>query len=120
MEYKKVLDEVMDKVKGAIYITFCGSDGLGIANSTDNVLPPDVDLGDEKITSYLVSKSNVLRDMKIGKIREDITITKNYIILVRMVTEDYFVGMVCTHAVNVKVARYYLYKITKMFRDELR
>ncbi|TYB32044.1 MAG: hypothetical protein FXF47_01100 [Candidatus Mcinerneyibacterium aminivorans] len=120
MDYKKVLDEVMSKVKGAIYVTFCGSDGLGIASSTDNVLPPEVDLGDEKITSFLVSKANVLRDMNIGRIKEDITITKNYIILVRMVTDDYFVSMVCTHAVNIKIARYYLYKVAKMFRKELK
>lgn len=120
MNYKKVLDEVMRKVKGSIYVTFCGSDGLGIASSTDSVLPPDVDLGDEKITSYLVSKANALKDMKIGKIKEDITITQNYIVLVKMVTSDYFVSIVCTHAVNIKIARYYLYKIAKMFREELK
>jgi|SRR6056297_3486084 len=119
MDYKEVLEDVLGKVKGAIYLTFCGSDGLGIAQSSDTVLPPDIELGDEKIASFLVTKMSVIKEMNLSQTKEDITITDHYVVLVRMVSSDYFISMVCTHAVDIKIARYYMYKLANTFKKHL-
>ncbi|HDS02938.1 MAG TPA: hypothetical protein ENN72_04425 [Firmicutes bacterium] len=119
MDYKVMLDGTLKKVEGALIVSFCGVDGLGIASSTYPVLPPNLELGDAQVATFLVHKRDSLKQIGIEGFVEDITIAGRYVVLIRMVSEDYFVSMTCSQVVNVKKARYYLYLLAEQLRQEI-
>lgn len=119
MDYKVMLDDTLKKIEGALVVSFCGIDGLGIANSTYPVLPPNLEIGDAQIATYIVHKRESLKQIGVEGINEDITISGRYVLLLRMVTEDYFVSMICSQVVDIKKARYHLYLLADQLRKEI-
>ncbi|GEM_PF-2098661 len=119
MDYKVMLDSTLKKIEGALVVSFCGIDGLGIANATYPVLPPSLQIGDAQMATYIIHKRESLKQVGVEGIQEDITISDRYVVLLRMVNEDYFVSMVCSQLVNIKKARYHLYLLADQLRKEI-
>ena len=119
MDYKKLLETFLRSVNGALVVSFCGMDGLGIANATYDILPPNLEVGDAQISALISHKKDSLKQIGITDFIEDIIIVKNYVILIRMLSDDYFVFMTCNNLVDIKLARYRLYQLAEKLKSEI-
>lgn len=119
MDYTSLLQQTLKQVDGALIISFCGIDGLPVAHATYTLLPPNLQIGDAHVATFVAHKRDSLKQMGITGLVEDISFTPMYVVLIRMISEDYFVSMVCSHATDIKKARYALFLLTSALQKEI-
>ncbi len=119
MDYTGLLQQTLKQVEGTFIVSFCGIDGLAVAHATYPLLPPNLQVGDAHVATFVSHKRESLKQMGITGFTEDISITPMYVVLIRMINDDYFVSMVCSHVTDIKKARYYLYLLTNTLKKEI-
>lgn len=116
--FKEILEEVVNSVDGVKGVCLMGMDGIAIEQvvSDGNV---NVDEVGVEIGSIIKKIEELSPYLKGGNLREFDLIFEEYLVVVRKVTEDYFVFIILDPYGNFGKARYYIRKVLPDIRREL-
>lgn len=106
--FNEILQRIVDETAGAVGAVLMGYDGIPV----DQHFLPD---GDLDLQMVAVEYSNVLKEirktaelLKLGDTEEVSIKTERYMIVIRMVTEEYFVALTLRRDGNFGKGRYLL------------
>jgi predicted regulator of Ras-like GTPase activity (Roadblock/LC7/MglB family) len=106
--FSKILQRIVEETAGAIGSVLMGYDGIAI----DQFFSPDEEID---LNMVVVEYSNVLKEIRktaeilnLGEMHEISIRTDRFIIVIRMLTSEYFVALIIDHDGNFGKGRYLL------------
>ena len=106
--FSEILQRIVEETAGGIGAVLMGYDGIAI----DQFFAPDEEID---LHMVVVEYSNVLKEIRktaeilsLGEMEEISIRTDRYIIVIRMLNEDYFVALIINHDGNFGKGRYLL------------
>lgn len=118
MDFREILEQIMERTKEAYCVLLMGSDGIAIEKIIGNELS-NLDILAAEYTNILKVTSDSLKEIETGRIKEIINITDNTIILLHSLTNDYFLFMALPGDSNFGRARFELKRAKYMLEKEL-
>ena len=119
MAFDVILKSIVDGMKGSLGCTLMGVDGIAIQEYKPEGAECDIEtLGIEygKITGEIKSASAVLN---LGDVEEVMVTFKGTKVILRLVTEEYFLAHILGPGANFGKARYLLKKAARQALKEL-
>ncbi len=114
--FKEVLQEIRDRVDGAVAVSLIGLDGIAIESIKTNGVPLDA-LGAE--FGGFIKSIRPNAELNTGEVLQFALVTEKYITFLSAVTPEYFVLLVMRPDGNYGRARYELARAKHLLRDEL-
>ena len=116
--FAEILESIMKKVEGALGAVIMGMDGISIEKrSLDAAI--GLEMLAAEYTSLLRAASCATPELEAGPLEELIVSTGHQIILVQMVTVEYFILALLSHEGNLGRARFELKKAKYILAKEL-
>jgi predicted regulator of Ras-like GTPase activity (Roadblock/LC7/MglB family) len=117
MSFSEVLKEAVDRVDGAVSAMIIGSDGMPVeTHTTEEVLNTD-DLSAE--SSQMIQDINVAAEtLKIGDAQEFTVVSDICSIILRRVTEEYYLALVIKTGGNYGKGRFVLRTLVPRIEEE--
>lgn len=104
--FSKILQRIVEETGGGVGSVLMGYDGIAV----DQFFLPDEEID---LQMVVVEYSNVLKEIRktaeilsLGEMEEISIRTDRFIIVIRMLNDDYFVALVINHDGNFGKARY--------------
>jgi predicted regulator of Ras-like GTPase activity (Roadblock/LC7/MglB family) len=116
--FAEILDSIMNKVEGALGAIIMGMDGISIEKRSVDVVT-GLEMLSAEFTSLLRSASSATPELEAGPVEELIVATGNRIILVQMITKEYFILAMLSRDGNLGRARFELKKAKYALAKEL-
>ncbi len=114
--FKRILQNICDRVEGAVAVSLIGLDGIAIESVNKDSAPLDV-LGAE-FGSFIKSiRPNA--ELNTGEVLQFALVAEKYITFLSAVTQEYFLLLVMRPDGNYGRARFELAKAKHLLRDEL-
>jgi predicted regulator of Ras-like GTPase activity (Roadblock/LC7/MglB family) len=116
--FGELLDSFLNKVEGALGAVVMGMDGISI----EKRLPDDgtnIEALAAEYTPLLKASSATTQEMSLGFLDELVVSAGNGIIIVRMITPEYFLLVLLSEDGNIGRARFELRKAKFALRKEL-
>jgi predicted regulator of Ras-like GTPase activity (Roadblock/LC7/MglB family) len=117
--FNEILSRIVDQCPGAVGALIMGYDGIGI----DDVVVPGTDLD---LPLVGIEYSNVIKEirnvsdiLRSGALEEVSIKTAQYYMIVRALTEEYFVALVLDRSANFGKGRYLLLRESFALQREL-
>lgn len=104
MDYKVILQGLLDKVTGAIAASFCGTDGIGVETIFNDQQIDPLMAEVELATAYKVV-TEVARHLEAGDIQELVFETQVYLVVLERLSPDYFLSLILKPTGNLGRAR---------------
>ena len=107
--FKEKLERIIERTPGGIGALIMGTDGIAV----EQVLPPaaqdvDLDAASAEFTSLVRSAQQIARNTNFGELRElAVSLEKAYIIM-RLISNEYFLVLALTAESNLGRGRYRL------------
>ena len=116
--FGEVLDSILNKVEGSLGAVVMGTDGISIEN---RVLDPETNIETlaAEYSSLLKGTAVTTQEIGLGSIEELVVSSENRIIVIRMVTSDYFVLALLDRTGNIGRTRFELKKAKFILEKEL-
>jgi predicted regulator of Ras-like GTPase activity (Roadblock/LC7/MglB family) len=118
MDFRQLLDQMMQKFDDAEGIFLMGYDGIAVEKAVKDA-SSNLDMLAAEYTNLLRITKNALRDIEGGNLEEIMNITDTMIILIKCITHEYFLFMVLHHDANFGRARFELKKAHYLLQKEL-
>lgn len=115
--FKKVLQDIRDRVEGALAVSLIGLDGIAIESIRSDGVPLEI-MGAE-FGGFVKSVRLSNTDLDAGDVLQFALITEKYITFLSAVTPEYYVLLVLSPDGNYGRARFELAKAKHLLRDEL-
>lgn len=115
--FSELLDSIVNKVEGTLAAVIMGMDGIAIEK---RILDENINvesLAAEYTTALRLSSSSA-QEVGMGVLQEYILSTENRIIIIRMITPDYFVLLLLAREGNIGRARFELKKAKYLLSKE--
>jgi predicted regulator of Ras-like GTPase activity (Roadblock/LC7/MglB family) len=119
MDFRETLQEICSKVKGSIACSLMGFDGIPV--ETVELARDDLD-----VTAMLVEYTNIFQQvrqaaeaLKSGAMQEAVIRTERLIIILRLLTDNYFLALLLEPSGHVGQGRYRLRVKSADFLQEL-
>lgn len=105
MNLDERLQEILADVDGAIACSLCGLDGVGVANVSKD---PDfqVSAAEVELATMLRTAEKAAKNLQTDGVEELLLITKKLMMVVKMVTKDYYLSLVLSSDGNLGRARF--------------
>jgi predicted regulator of Ras-like GTPase activity (Roadblock/LC7/MglB family) len=116
--FAETLESVMEKVEGALGAVIMGMDGIAIEKRFLDEAANLESLAAE-YTSLLHSSCTSAPEMGLGTLEEFITTTSNRLIVIHMITPEYFLLVILSKTGNLGRARFELKKAKYMLAKEM-
>ena len=117
--FSKILQRIVEETGGGIGAVLMGYDGIAI----DQFFSPDEELD---LQMVVVEYSNVLKEIRktaeilsLGEMEEISIRTDRFIIVIRMLNEEYFVALIIGHDGNFGKGRYLMTRESFNLREAL-
>jgi predicted regulator of Ras-like GTPase activity (Roadblock/LC7/MglB family) len=114
--FKQILQDICDKVEGAVAVSLIGLDGIAIESIKSNGVPLDV-LGAE--FGGFIKSIRPNAELNTGEVLQFALVAEKYITFLSAVTQEYFVLLVMRPDGNYGRARFELARAKHLLRDEL-
>jgi predicted regulator of Ras-like GTPase activity (Roadblock/LC7/MglB family) len=115
--FKEVLQDIRDRVEGALAVSLIGLDGIAIDSIKDDAVALDV-MGAE-FGGFIKSVRLSNTDLDTGDVLQFALVTEKYITFLSAVTPEYYILLVLRPDGNYGRARFELAKAKHLLRDEL-
>jgi predicted regulator of Ras-like GTPase activity (Roadblock/LC7/MglB family) len=117
MSFSNVLKEAVERVNGAISAMILGSDGMPVEeHTTEGILNID-DLSAE--SSQMIQDMNTAAEtLKLGNAQEFMVVSDLCAIIVRRITQDYYLALVIRSGGNYGKGRFILRVLAARIEDE--
>ncbi|MBI4652340.1 hypothetical protein HY745_13910 [Candidatus Desantisbacteria bacterium] len=118
IDFNEKLKTVLENVDGSIAIVFSGLDGIGVANAT---LAEKFDTAvlDVELATMVSSFVKVAGNLQLEKVDELVFKAGNIIFFIKMVGNEYFIGIALNSDANLGRARLEVRKVMPSFEKEL-
>jgi predicted regulator of Ras-like GTPase activity (Roadblock/LC7/MglB family) len=116
--FAEVLESIFEKVEGILGVIVLGMDGISIEKRSREEVPNLEALAAE-YTSLLKGSSATTQDIGLGILEEMIVSSDTRVVLVRMVTPEYFLLAILDGNGNIGRARFELRKAKFSLEKEL-
>lgn len=117
MNFRAVLEEILERVEGAKAISLIGLDGIAIDSVNPGGLPLE---GLSAEFTSIVRGLNVSNtELETGEVRQLTVATGRYVTFLSAVTSDYFILMILSADGNYGRARFELLRAKTRLQDEL-
>ncbi len=118
IDFNEKMKIAVDNIEGAIACIFSGLDGIGVANIIVKEKYDSAVL-DVEMATMLRSFKKVAVNLDLEKVDELIFKAGDLIVFLKMVGEEYFLGIVLSNDANLGRARLEIRKIIPAFEKEL-
>ena len=115
--FSELLDSIVNKVEGSLAAVIMGMDGIAIEKRILNESINVESLAAE-YTSALRLSSSSAQEVGLGMLEEYILSTQNRIVIIRMITSDYFLLLLLAREGNIGRARFELRKAKYLLANE--
>ena len=107
MSFAETLRGLLGRIKGAEMILICGADGIPVehAGATGLVSPDDLSAETSQLMRNI---ADALRSLELGKAEESTFATEKCIIVLRAITDEYYLAAVLSPGGNSGQARFML------------
>jgi predicted regulator of Ras-like GTPase activity (Roadblock/LC7/MglB family) len=115
--FSELLDSIVNKVEGSLAAVIMGMDGIAIEK---RVLDENINVESlaAEYTSALRLSSSSAQEVGLGMLEEYILSTPNRIVIIRMITADYFLLLLLAREGNIGRARFELKKAKYLLAQE--
>ncbi len=114
--FKRTLQDICDRVEGAVAVSLIGLDGIAIESINSDGVPLDV-LGAE--FGGFIKSIRPNAELNTGEVLQFALVAEKYITFLSAVTEEYFLLLVMRPDGNYGRARFELARAKHLLRDEL-
>ncbi len=122
MSFLEILQELADGVRGGVAATIMGMDGLSI----QQYVCPDSGRFGYDVETVAIEYGKVIDEIKkasgllnLGAVEEILVSTAGKDVLLRIVSDEYYIAFVLGESANVGKARYLLRKAAEKARKEI-
>jgi predicted regulator of Ras-like GTPase activity (Roadblock/LC7/MglB family) len=117
--FKQLLETILERTEGSLGALIMGTDGIAV----DKVLgeagkDANLDIAAAEFTSVVRAAQRASSDLGLGKVRELVVSLDNSIILMRMLSKDYFVVLALSDEGNIGRGRFELRKVELQLAKE--
>lgn len=119
MAFREILEEMVLTVGGGVGAVIMGYDGISIDEYISADTGFDIQLLSVEYSNVVKEIRTAVEVLKTGVLEEVAISTEMTRVLVRAVTEEYFLLLLLTHDGNWGKGRYYLKKFAPTLRDAL-
>ena len=119
--FKKALEEIIETTEGSIGAMIMGIDGIAV----EQVLSHDgqdanLDVAAAEFTSLVRSAQHIAKDIGMGSVRELIVALENAHIIVRLISNEYFLILAMRPDSNIGRGRFRLRKAELLVGQEFK
>jgi predicted regulator of Ras-like GTPase activity (Roadblock/LC7/MglB family) len=119
LSFSETLGELSKRIEGAVAAIILGIDGIPIERYISSLEPGlDIEIIATELTTLLRRGMHTATDTALGELREMVIGTERLIILLRPITQDYFLMLAVLPGGNVGRARYELRKAQLVLEEE--
>lgn len=118
--FREVLQDILSRTEGCKGVLIMGFDGIAVEKVWRNqVTDGNYDIAVAEYTSLIKSLKQKNDDTGIGKLNEMTISTDREIIILRVVSEDYFLAMILSDEGNFGRGRFELRRAELLLENEL-
>lgn len=117
MDFQERLKETLNKIPGALALSLIGIDGIPIETVGESEL--DIETLSAELTTFIRNLSITNSELKIGKLNQLALLCEEYIHLLSSITKDYYLFCILSKNGYFGKARYELFKLSKILKEEL-
>jgi predicted regulator of Ras-like GTPase activity (Roadblock/LC7/MglB family) len=119
--FKKALEEIIETTEGSIGAMIMGTDGIAV----EQVLPragqdANLDVAAAEFTSLVRSAQHIAKDIGMGKVKELVVALENANIMVRLISDEYFLILAMLPESNMGRGRFKLRKAELLVGQEFK
>ncbi|MBI5206852.1 MAG: hypothetical protein HY934_03580 [Candidatus Firestonebacteria bacterium] len=118
IDFNEKLVNILEKVDCSIACIFTGLDGIGVANTVREERFESAVL-DVELAGMLQNFIKVSKNLKLEKVDELVLKSGDVVFFLKMVGEEYFLGIVLNNDANLGRARLEIRKIISTFERDL-
>lgn len=119
MDLQTILEETLNKVAGATYVSCVGMDGIALSQAIKEV-PFDPAVADAEFANVIGHAIKAATSLEGGEFEEMFFLTNKYIILMRSINKDAFLAVALTEGVrNLGLARIQVKKAAEELKKVL-
>lgn len=119
MSFSETLGDLSKRIEGAVAAIILGIDGIPIERHISSLEPwLDIEMIATELTTLLRRGMHTASDTALGDLREMVIGTERLTILLRPITQDYFLMLAVLPGGNVGRARYELRKAQLVLEEE--
>ncbi len=105
--FREVLQDILDRTEGCRGVAIMGFDGIVVEQVWKNeATDGNYDVAVAEYTSFVVNVKRKNSDLGLGKLNEIIVSTDLETIILRIISEDYFLAMILTNEGNFGRGRF--------------
>ncbi len=106
--FNQTLEKIVSNCAGGVGAVLMGYDGIGIEQFTADESSLDLNLVGIEYSNVTKEIRNAVEVLKLGDLQEMTVKTEHYYVIIRSLTEDYFVALVLRRSGNFGQGRYLL------------
>lgn len=104
MNYKTLLQDLLDRVTGSVSAIFCGTDGIGVETiNIDQQIDPL--MAEVELATALKVVLEVARHLEAGEVQELYFEAQTFTVLIEKLSSDYFLSVILRPNGNLGRAR---------------
>ncbi|HAG50394.1 MAG: hypothetical protein A2X87_02370 [Deltaproteobacteria bacterium GWC2_42_51] len=119
MGFLDILKELVDNIHGGVAGTIMAKDGIAIQNYVKEQPNWDMESLGVEYARILAETKNTSSMLKLGELEEVVISTIASTIIMRLINQDYFMGLVLDSRRNIGKAKYLLKRAVASARKEL-
>lgn len=119
MSFQGILKELIDVSGNGIATAIMGVDGLAVAKYVGKSLEYDVETVGIEYGKVLDEIKNASGLLSLGQVEEVVVTTLGTDVILRTISDEYFIALAVARGANVGRARYLLRKAANQVRKEL-
>lgn len=117
--FKKTLEEIVERTEGSLGALIMGIDGIAV----EQVLPPEgqeanLDIAAAELTSLVRSTQGIGRNTGLGDLNEFVVSLAGAIVIIRLLSSEYFLLLALKPGSNLGRGRYELRKAELVLAKE--
>ncbi len=116
--FKEILNEIFKNVEGVLSVVIAGNDGIPVETVEKESIPLGSEVVTAEMTNIIRSVSDFLNATQGGAPEEVVIKTERYIIVVRVINEDYFALVLLDYRGNLGKSRYLLRRAVDRLQKE--
>jgi len=119
MSFQGILKELIDVSGNGIASAIMGVDGLAVAKYVGKSVEYDVETVGVEYGKVLDEIKNASGLLSLGQVEEVVVTTLGTDVILRIISDEYFIAFAVARGANVGRARYFLRKAANQVRKEL-
>jgi len=117
--FRLLLQELVEGIDGGLAATVMGTDGIAVERYPEASSGCDVETVGVEYTRVVDEIKHASKLLTLGEVEEVSVATAGTKVLLRMVTQEYYIAFVVDRSANVGKARYFLRRAAAKAREEI-